>query len=134
MFFNKKIFSKFLFFIIFILIFFILFIQKSEASQEKILYPWLPNKWYNLGVCESGSYPNPPNWKHDGGDYEGAFGFYTETWTDYKPKWIKAKRAKYATPRQQYTVALILFKKFGHSPWGCFKGKDHWWVRYGPRI
>lgn len=129
MFFKNK---NFIFLLLITTSIFILGTSSVNAAKNKVLYPWLPDKWYNLAVCESGE--NPPNWKHSSGTYEGAFGFYTGTWTDYKPNWIKASRAIYATPKQQYAVALILYKEYGHSPWGCFKGSQHWWVRYGPRI
>lgn len=86
---------------------------------------WMPPMWVRLAECESGH--RPPDWRHDGGIYEGAFGFYTGTWDRFKYAGYP-DHAYDASPWMQYRVALRLFRRFGYSPWGCFR---HSWVRNG---
>jgi hypothetical protein len=90
---------------------------------------WMPMHWQRLARCESGT--NPPNWKHHDG-YEGAFGFDPGTWDDYR--YAGYPHAAYlATPWQQYRVARRIaarFRSIGGS-WGCWRGRDHAWVRGG---
>lgn len=87
---------------------------------------WMPAVWQRLAQCESGS--NPPNWKHDSGRYTGAFGFYIGSWIAFKYPGYPS-RASYATPWQQYRVALRIHDRYGFSGWGCAQGPEHAWVR-----
>lgn len=81
---------------------------------------WLPRIYYAIGVCETGL-----NWKHHTRDYQGAFGFYSGSWDQYKPKGYPAD-ADQATPYQQYRVAKIIHDKFGFSdPWGCYRNGNY---------
>lgn len=90
---------------------------------------WMPKHWQNLAACESGS--RPPNWQHDSGTYVGAFGFYIGSWRQYRYAGYPA-RASQATSWQQWRVALRIAARFGiASPWGCWRGSQHAWVRNG---
>jgi hypothetical protein len=91
---------------------------------------WLPAKWYRIARCETGV-----NWRHDtsrdtnrdgeaDSGYEGAFGFAVSSWDSFKhranPKAGPYPKAAWqATPRQQYEVALAIYRAFGFSGWGC---------------
>lgn len=77
---------------------------------------WLPPVWVAIARCESGK--NPPNWKHNSGSYQGAYGFAVSTWDRYRLRGYPDD-AYDATPREQYEVALVLYRLFGFSPWGC---------------
>jgi len=91
---------------------------------------WMPVHWQNLAECESGS--DPPNWQHDSGTYQGAFGFYTGTWDQYRLDGYP-REAYQATPWQQWRVALRVARATGgiRFPWGCWRGDSHAWVRNG---
>ncbi len=90
---------------------------------------WMPKHWVNLAACESGS--SPPNWRHNSGTYEGAFGFYHGSWDQFRPARYPSS-ASSATPWQQWQVALRIAARFGiASPWGCWRGSQHAWVRNG---
>lgn len=90
---------------------------------------WMPVHWQNLAECESGS--DPPNWTHNSGTYEGAFGFYYGSWDQFRlPGYPSA--AYLATPWQQWQVARRIASRYGlASPWGCWRGPQHAWVRAG---
>jgi hypothetical protein len=89
----------------------------------------MPKHWINLAACESGS--SPPNWRHDSGTYQGAFGFYYGTWDQYRLSGYPSNAAQ-ASPWQQWRVALRVAAKYGiASPWGCWRGSSHAWVRNG---
>lgn len=85
---------------------------------------WLPDKWQRIGACETGYGRRPGNWRWDSGTYQGAFGFYHGTWDQYKT-YADPKAGPYpaeaylATPRQQYEVALAVWRRHGYSAWGC---------------
>jgi len=99
---------------------------KSWQWQYRV---WMPKHWINLAACESGS--NPPNWRHNSGTYEGAFGFYHGSWDDFRPKRYPSS-ANLATPWQQWRVALRIAARYGIAePWGCWRGSSHAWVRNG---
>lgn len=103
---------------------------RGDQSWQWRYRVWMPQHWQNLARCESGS--NPPNWRHSSGTYEGAFGFYTGTWNQYRyPSY--PRRAYLATPWQQYRVALRVAAAVGSiaAPWGCWRGPHHAWVRNG---
>lgn len=101
----------------------------AKQSWQWQYRAWMPKHWQNLAACESGS--TPPNWKHNSGTYEGAFGFYHGSWDDYRPKRYPAS-ASQATPWQQWRVALRIAARYGIAePWGCWRGSDHAWVRNG---
>jgi hypothetical protein len=80
---------------------------------------WLPAKWYRIARCETGV-----NWRHSNSSYEGAFGFAKSSWDSFKHR-ADPKAGPYpddawqATPRQQYEVALAIYRAFGFSGWGC---------------
>lgn len=101
------------------------FVGASDANR-----PLMPGHWYRLAVCESGH--NPPNWHHDSGTYQGAFGFYYGTWDQYRYPGYP-REAYNATPTQQYRVALRVSRAIGgiRFGWGCWRGADHAWVRGG---
>lgn len=84
---------------------------------------WMPPVWQRLAQCESGS--NPPNWRHDSGTYQGAFGFYHGSWDAFRPSRYPSNAAD-ATPWQQYQVALRIHARYGFTGWGCYR---HPWVR-----
>ena len=80
---------------------------------------WLPDKWRRIGICETGL-----NWRHSNSSYEGAFGFALSSWDAFVP-YADRKAGPYpanaylATPRQQYEVALAIWRRYGLSGWGC---------------
>jgi hypothetical protein len=96
---------------------------------------WLPDKWQRIGACETGYGRRPGNWRHDASrdtnhdgeadtGYEGAFGFAVSSWDAFKyradPKAGPYPNAAWqATPRQQYEVALAIYRAYGFSGWGC---------------
>lgn len=102
----------------------------SSAGEWQWKYRvWMPQHWQNLAACESGS--NPPNWRHNSGTYEGAFGFYHGSWDAFRPARYPSS-ASQATPWQQWQVALRIAARYGiASPWGCWRGSHHAWVRNG---
>ena len=76
-----------------------------------------------IAMCETGL-----NRYHHTRDYEGMFGFYRGTWSEYKPKGFPA-HAYLANPRQQVRVAEILVHRYGYSPWGCYTGGGYrYWI------
>ena len=85
---------------------------------------WLPDKWQRIGACETGYGRRPGNWRHWNSGYEGAFGFAHSSWdgfvgdADPKAGPYPASAAQ-ATPRQQYEVALAIYRRYGLSGWGC---------------
>jgi hypothetical protein len=85
---------------------------------------WLPDKWQRIGACETGYGRRPGNWRHSNSSYEGAFGFATSSWDAFKGS-ADPKAGPYpadawqATPRQQYEVALAIYRRYGFSGWGC---------------
>lgn len=85
---------------------------------------WLPDKWQRIGACETGYGHRPGNWRHSNSSYEGAFGFAKSSWDAFKYR-ADPKAGPYpadawqATPRQQYEVALAIYRMFGFSGWGC---------------
>lgn len=90
---------------------------------------WMPKHWINLAACESGS--NPPNWRHNSGTYQGAFGFHHGSWDQFNV-YGYPRDAHLATPWQQWRVALRIAARYGiASPWGCWRGAHHAWVRNG---
>jgi hypothetical protein len=87
-------------------------------------WKWLPDKWQRIGACETGYGRRPGNWRHSNSSYEGAFGFAKSSWDGFKGA-ADPKAGPYpadawmATPRQQYEVALAIFRRYGFSGWGC---------------
>lgn len=85
---------------------------------------WLPDKWQRIGACETGYGRRPGNWHHANSSYEGAFGFAKSSWDTFKHR-ADPKAGPYpedaymATPRQQYEVALAIWRVYGFSGWGC---------------
>lgn len=85
---------------------------------------WLPDKWQRIGACETGYGKRPGNWRHSNGSYQGAFGFAIRSWDDFAPRADRRagpypSEAYLATPRQQYEVALAIYRVYGLSGWGC---------------
>ena len=85
---------------------------------------WLPHKWQRIGACETGYGRRPGNWRHNSGSYQGAFGFAVQSWDSFvphaDPTWGPYPSEAYeATPRQQYEVALAIYRRYGLSGWGC---------------
>ena len=83
---------------------------------------WMPPVWQRLAQCESGS--KPPNWRHNSGTYQGAFGFYHGSWDAFN-RFGYPSDAHRATPWQQYKVALAIHARYGFTGWGCYR---HSWV------
>lgn len=85
---------------------------------------WLPDKWARIGACETGYGQRPGRWDWNSGTYQGAFGFYHGSWDAFAPR-ADPKAGPYpseaylATPRQQYEVALAIYRMYGLSGWGC---------------
>jgi hypothetical protein len=91
---------------------------------------WMPQHWIRLAYCESGTRPPAdPNWRHRSGSYAGAFGFYDGSWLAFRLPGYPS-RADLANPFQQWTVARRIAARYGiASPWGCWRGPQHAWVR-----
>jgi hypothetical protein len=87
-------------------------------------WQWLPDKWQRVGACETGYGRRPGQWTWNSGTYQGAFGFYHGSWDAFVP-YADPKAGPYpseaylATPRQQYEVALAIWRRYGFSGWGC---------------
>ena len=105
-------------------------LMRSKAHAARVAYAnwrfyhyrwdhWLPAKWYRIARCETGV-----NWRHSNSGYAGAFGFALSSWTAFRGR-ADPKAGPYpaeawqATPRQQYEVALAIYRAFGFSGWGC---------------
>jgi hypothetical protein len=85
---------------------------------------WLPDKWARVGACETGFGRRPGNWRHNNSRYSGAFGFAHSSWSAFVPRADRKagpypSEAYLATPRQQYEVALAIWRAYGFSGWGC---------------
>lgn len=85
---------------------------------------WLPSVWQRIGACETGYGRRPGRWNWNSGRYQGAFGFFYGTWDSYRHR-ADPKAGPYpddayeATPRQQYEVALAVYRAVGIHAWGC---------------
>lgn len=85
---------------------------------------WLPAKWQRVGACETGYGKRPGNWTWNSGPFQGAFGFAVSSWDAFRGR-ADPKAGPYpseaylATPRQQYEVALAIYRQYGFSGWGC---------------
>lgn len=79
---------------------------------------WLPDKWARIGACETGYGQRPGRWDWNSGTYQGAFGFYHGSWDAFRLAGYPSE-AYLATPRQQYEVALAIWRRYGFSGWGC---------------
>lgn len=87
-------------------------------------WDWMPAKWQRIGACETGYGKRPGRFDWNSGTYQGAFGFYHGSWDAFvssaDPKAGPYPSEAYeATPRQQYEVALAIWRRFGFSGWGC---------------
>ena len=85
----------------------------TERARQWNWQAWLPDKWRRIAICETGL-----NWQHQNSSYEGAFGFATSSWDNFKPAGYP-DHASQATPWQQYQVALAIYNRYGFSGWGC---------------
>lgn len=97
-------------------------LRREYARWHAYMYDWrswLPAKWVRIAICETGL-----NWRHSNSSYEGAFGFALSSWDAFVP-YADRKAGPYppnaylATPRQQYEVALAIWRRYGLSGWGC---------------
>jgi hypothetical protein len=85
---------------------------------------WMPDKWQRIGACETGYGRRPGNFRHSNSSYEGFAGFAKSSWDAFKYR-ADPKAGPYpedawqATPRQQYEVALAIYREYGFSGWGC---------------
>lgn len=105
--------------------------RTGDQSWQWNYRAWMPPHWIRLAQCESGS-RGEPNWKHDSGTYQGAFGFWYGSWDSFKPVAWWPNNAADATPFQQWRVARRIAARYGiASPWGCWRGPQHSWVRGG---
>ena len=80
---------------------------------------WLPRGWQGVARCETQT-----RWDWNSGTYQGAFGFAVSSWDAFvgaaDPKAGPYPSEAYlATPRQQYEVALAIWRRYGLSGWGC---------------
>lgn len=90
---------------------------------------WMPAVWQRVAHCEGGTRPpQTPNWKHNSGTYQGAFGFHYGSWDRFNTFGYPSE-AYLATPWQQYRVALAIHARYGFTGWGCYMNNS--WVRYG---
>lgn len=104
---------------------------RGDQSWQWKYRVWMAPHAIRLAQCESGS-RGEPVWRHNSGTYEGAFGFYYGTWDQFKPVSWWPSSASEASPWQQYVVARIVARRYGiASPWGCWRGSQHSWVRGG---
>jgi hypothetical protein len=101
-------------------------VARTELTEWRVYQyrwqDWMPDGWVRIGICESGH--NPPNWQHDSGSYQGAFGFAPSSWDGFKgaadaDAGPYPEDANQATPRQQYEVALAIYRRYGLTGWGC---------------
>lgn len=79
-----------------------------------------PGGWSSLVQCESGGNPKAQN---PTSSASGLFQFITGTWLSNSGGRF-AKRAKFATPQQQATIAAKVFREQGLRPWDASK---HCW-------
>ncbi len=84
-----------------------------ERARQWNWQAWLPAKWQRIAMCET-----QMNWQHYNSSYEGAFGFATSSWDNFKPVGYP-DHASQASPWQQYQVALAIYRRYGFSGWGC---------------
>ena len=96
----------------------------SEWKRQWDWPAWLPDKWQRIGACETGYGKRPGNFRHSNSSYEGFAGFAKQSWDSFKYR-ADPKAGPYpedawqATPRQQYEVALAIWRAYGFSGWGC---------------
>lgn len=107
-------------------------IARSRAAAKALVrweyefawWQWMPDKWQRIGACETGYGKRPGNFQHSNSSYEGFAGFAKSSWDAFKGR-ADAKAGPYpedawqATPRQQYEVALAIWRAYGFSGWGC---------------
>lgn len=100
---------------------------KGDQSWQWKYQVWMPPVYQRIAHCEGGTRPpQTPNWSHDSGIYQGAFGFYYGTWDSYKPVASWPGNAAQASPWQQYRTALRVQADVGFYAWGCYRNS---WVR-----
>lgn len=103
--------------------------RTGDQSWQYKYQVWMSPHAQRLAACESGSSVHNLNWTY-AGSYDGAFGFAYSTWDSYKPVSWWPRDAHLATPWQQYVVARRVAAHLGiASPWGCWRGDSHAWVR-----
>ena len=99
-------------------------VMRSKARAARVRYErwhwheyawreWLPAKWKRIIQCETGS-------RHawNSGSYQGAYGFAVSSWDAFRPPGYPSE-AYLATPREQWNVALAIWRRYGFSGWGC---------------
>ena len=100
---------------------------RELAAYQRYQYAWwewMPRGWQNIGACETGYGRRPGNFRHNSGTYQGFAGFAVSSWDAFvrsaDPKAGPYPSEAYlATPRQQYEVALAIWRRYGLSGWGC---------------
>jgi len=99
-------------------------VMRSKARAARLRYErwhrheyawreWLPAVWQRLIQCETGS-------RHDwnSGAYQGAYGFAASSWDAFRLPGYPSE-AYLATPREQWNVALAIWRRYGYGAWGC---------------
>jgi Tfp pilus assembly protein PilV len=99
---------------------------RARAHSAKLAYyrwrdewawrAWLPAKWYRIARCETGV-----RWDWDSGTYVSAFGIYRPAYAQFagyigQRSW---DAPGVRTPREQFGVALAIWRRYGFSGWGC---------------
>lgn len=87
---------------------------------------WLPDKWQRVGACETGYGRRPGSFSWDSGRYVSFAGIYRPAFDQHahyigQLGWDETKRrlGRLPTPREQYNVALEIWRRYGFSGWGC---------------
>ena len=86
---------------------------RLEECRQQNYKAWLPAHWQRVAQCETQT-----NWRHSNSSYQGAFGFAISSWDAFKLPGYPSE-AWQATPWEQYQVALVIYRKYGMSGWGC---------------
>jgi hypothetical protein len=61
-------------------------------------------------MCETGL-----DWHYANSSYVSAFGIYRPSWAAFS-----TGDPETATPREQFSVARAIFRRYGYSAWGCY--------------
>jgi hypothetical protein len=86
----------------------------ERAAAAPARPSWLPRVWYAIGMCETGL-----NWSFYNSGFQGAFGFARSSWDAFRPRGYPSE-AHWATPWQQWMVALRIYHRYGFSGWGSY--------------
>jgi len=94
--------------------------QKKHYNNGTARPYWMPKIWFAIAACEQ-PYGKGVKWDAYSSGYEGGFGFAHSSWDGFKLPGYPSS-ASYATPYQQYQVALAIYRRYGFSGWGCYTG------------